>query len=79
MEQNFSALTARMCKFETFTATASNVSGSARSWPTIEQVDVSTAAGSQGPGSSDDNRKTTTKALILPQAQEDEESRSVLL
>ena len=56
MEQNFSTLTARMCKFETYAASASNVSGSARSWPTVEQVDGSTAAGSHGPGSSDDNR-----------------------
>ena len=52
MEQNFSNLTARMCKVETHAASASNVSGSARSWPSVEQVDGSTAAGSHGPGSS---------------------------
>ena len=33
MEQNFSALTARMCKVETYAASASKKSGSARSWP----------------------------------------------
>ena len=49
MEQNFSALTARTCKFETYAASASNVSGSARSWPSLEQVDGSTAAGSHRP------------------------------
>ena len=48
MEQNFSTLTARMCKVETYAASASNVSGSARSWPALEQVDGSTAAGSHG-------------------------------
>ena len=65
MEQKFSALTARMCKFETHAASASNVSGSARSWPTLEQVDGSTAAGSHGPGSTE----THDEGLILPQAQ----------
>ena len=58
MEQNFSTLTARVCKVETYAASASNVSGSARSWPSGEQVDGSTAAGSHGPGSSDDDRNT---------------------
>ena len=56
MEQNFSTLKAHMCKVET--CAASNVSGSSRSWPSVEQVDCSTAAGSHGPGSSDDNRNT---------------------
>ena len=37
----------RWCKVETYAASASNVSGSARSWPSLEQVDGSTAAGSQ--------------------------------
>ena len=61
MEQNFSALTARMCQVETYVASVSNVSGSARSWPSVEQVDGSTAAGSHGPGSSDDwKHKTQT-------------------
>ena len=50
-----------MCKFETHTASASNVSGSARSWPTLEQVDGSTAAGSHGPA------ETRDEDLILPQ------------
>ena len=68
MEQNFSALTARMCKFETNAASASNVSGSARSWPTLEQVDGSTAA---GPMAQDHLMTTETldEGLILPQAQ----------
>ena len=78
MEQNFSALTARMCKFETHAASASNVSGSARSWPTLEQVDGSTAAGSHGPGSSDDNRNTRRR-LDPPSNTEDEQSRSAVL
>ena len=78
MEQNFSALTARMCKFETYAASASNVSSSARSWPTLEQVDGSTAAGSHGPGSSDDNRNTRRRLDPSPNA-EDEQSRSAFL
>ena len=78
MEQNFSALTARMCKFETFTASASNVSGSARSWPTLEQVDGSTAAGPHGPGSSDDHRNTRRR-LDTSSSTEDERSRSAVL
>ena len=78
MEQNFSALTARMCKFETNAASASNVSGLARSWPTLEQVDDSTAAGSDGPGSSDDNRNTRRRLDTLSST-EDEQSRSAVL
>ena len=47
MEQHFSALTARMCKVETYdAASASIVSGSARSWPSLEQ---GTAPQPQGP------------------------------
>ena len=45
MEQNFSTLIARLCQVETYAASASSVSGSARSWPLLEQVDGSTAAG----------------------------------
>ena len=75
MEQNFSALTARMCKFETYAASASNVSGSARSWPTLEQVDGSTAAGSHVPASSDDNR-TTRRRLDPSSSAEDEPQRN---
>ena len=78
MEQNFSAITARMCKFETYAASASNVSGSARSWPTLEHVDGSTAAGSHGPGSSDDNRNTRRR-LDPSSSAEDEQSRSAVL
>ena len=78
MEQNFSALTARVCKFETYAASASNVSGPARSWPTLEQVDGSTAGGSHGPGSSDDNRNTRRR-LDPSSSAEDEQSRSAVL
>ena len=78
MEQNFSALTARMCKFETYAASASNVSGSARSWPTLEQVDCSTAAASHGPGSSDENRNTRRR-LDPSSSAADEQSRSAVL
>ena len=77
MEQNFSAISARMCKFETCAASASNVSGSARSWPTLEHVDGSTAAGSHGPGSSDDNRNT--RRHDPSSSAEDEQSRSAVL
>ena len=78
MEQNFSALTSRMWKFETYAASASNISGSARSWPTLEQVDGSTAVGSHGPGSSDDNRNTRRR-LDPSSSAEDEQSRSAVL
>ena len=78
MEENFSAITARVCKSETHAASASNVSGSARSWSTLEQVDGSTAAGSHGPGSSDDNRNTRRR-LDPSSSAEDEQSRSGVL
>ena len=81
MEKICSSLTARLCKVEkveTFAASASNVSGSARSWPTLEQVDGSTAAGSHGPGSSDDNRNTRRR-LDTSSSTEDEQSRSAVL
>ena len=78
MEQNFSALTARMCKFETHTASASNVSGLEISWPTLEQVDGSTAARSHGPGSADDHRNTR-RSLDIASSTEDEQSLSAVL
>ena len=78
MEQNFSTFTARLCKVQTHTASASSVSGSARSWPTLEQVDGSTAAGSHGPGSSDDHRNTRRR-LDTSSSTEDEQSRSAVL
>ena len=78
MEQNFSTITARLCKFETHAASASNVSSSARFWPTLEQVDGSAAAGSHGPGSSDDNRNTRRR-LDPSSSAEDEQSRSAVL
>ena len=78
MEHNFSNLTARMCKAETYAASATNVSGSARSWPSIEQVDGSTAAVSHGPGSSDDNRNTRRR-LDTFSSTEDEQTRSAVL
>ena len=58
MEQNFNNLTARVCKIETCATSDSNASGSARSWPSVELIHGSTAAGSHGPGSSEDNRNT---------------------
>ena len=77
-EQNFSTCAARLCKVETYATSASNVSGSARSWPTLEQVDGSTAAGSHGPGSSDDHRNTRRR-LDTSSSTEDEQSRSAVL
>ena len=78
MEQNFSALTARMCKIETGVASASNVSGSARSWPSLEQIDGCTAAGSHGSGSSDDNRNTRRRLDTFSNP-DDENARSAVL
>ena len=78
MEQNISTLTARLCKVETYAASASNVSGSARSWPSLEQVDGNTAAGSHGPGSPNDNRNTRRR-LDVPSRSEDEHARSAVL
>ena len=69
---------ARLCKVETYAASASNVSGSARSWPSLEQVDGSTAAGSHGPGSSSDNRNTRRRLGISPNP-DDEHARSAVL
>ena len=74
MEQNFSTLTARLCKVETHAASA----GSVRSRPTLEQVDGSTAAGSHGPESSYDNRNTRRR-LHTSSSTEDEQSRSAVL
>ena len=78
MEQNFSTLTARMGKVETHAASASNVSDSAKSWPSLERVDGSTAAGSHRPGSSDDNRSTRRRVDTFS-SPEDEQSRSAVL
>ena len=75
MEQNFNNLTARVCKVETY---APNVSGSARSWPSVEQIDGSTAAGSHGPSSSDDTRNTRRR-LDPSSSADDEQSRSAVL
>ena len=69
MEQNFSTLIARLCKVETHAASASNVSGSpGESWPSLEQVDGSTAAEFHGPGSSNGHRSTKRRLDIFPQA-----------
>ena len=78
MDRNFNHLTARMCKVETYAASTSNVSRSARSWPSVEQDNGSTAAGSHGPGSSDDNRNTRRR-LDPSSSTEDEQSRSAVL
>ena len=78
MEQNYSSLTARLCKVEGDMVSASSVSGSARSWNVIGQNDGSTAAGSHGPGSSDDNRNTRRRLDTLSST-EDEQPRSAVL
>ena len=78
MEQNYSSLTARLCKVEGDMVSASSVSGSARSWNVIGQNDGSTAAGSHGPGSSDDNRNTRRRLDTLLSTQ-DERPRSAVL
>ena len=77
IEQNFSTFSARLCK-ETYAASASNISSSVRSWPSLEQVDSSTAAGSHGPGSSSDNRNTRRRLHISPNP-DDEHARSAVL
>ena len=68
MEQNFSTLTARMCKVETHAASASNVSRSARS---CLQMNKLMAAQPQGPMAQVHLMTTGThdEGLILPQAQ----------
>ena len=66
IKQNLSTFSARLCKVETSAASASNISGSARSWPSLEQVDGSTATGSHSPGSSSDNRNARRR-LDFPQ------------
>ena len=78
IEQNFSTFSARLWKVETYAASASHVSGSARSWPSVEQVDGSTAARSHGPGSSGANRNTRRR-LDTFSSPEDEHARSAVL
>ena len=81
MEQNVSTLTARLCKIEGDMVSASSVSGSARSRNVLGQNDGSTAAGSlgsNGPGSSEDNRNTRRRLDTSPNT-EDEQSRSAVL
>ena len=78
MEQNFSTFTARLCKVETYAASASNKSGSARSWSSLEQVDGSTAAGSHA----QDHLMTTgtrDAGLIFPPNPADEHPRSAVV
>ena len=60
-------------------ASASNVSGSARSWPSLEQVDASTATGSDGPGSSDENRNTRRRLDTSTSPYDEQARRDVLL
>ena len=78
MEQNYSSLTARLCKVEGDMVSASSVSDSARSWDVLGQNVVSTAAGSHGPGSSDDNRNTRRRLDTLSST-DDEQPRSAIL
>ena len=72
MEQNFSTFAARLCKVETYATSASNVSGSARSWPAL-----AASTGSHGPGSSDDHRNTRRR-LDTSSSTGDEKSRSAV-
>ena len=58
IEQMVGSLAARVAALETGAASASSASGSARSWNILGQSDGSSATGSHGPGSSDDNRNT---------------------
>ena len=78
MEQNFSALTARMCKIETNAASASGVAGSARSWPSPGQVDGSTVARHHDPGSSEEGRNTRRR-LGKDTSPDDESAPSAVL
>ena len=78
MEQKYSSLSARLCKVEGDMVSASSVSGSARSWNVLGQNDGSTAAGSHGPGSSDDNRNSRRR-LDTFSSPEEEQSRSAVL
>ena len=78
MEQNYSSLTARLCKVEGDIVSASSVSGTARSWNVLSQNDGSTAAGFHAPGSSDDHRNTPRR-LDTSSSTEDEQSRSAVL
>ena len=70
-----STFTARLCEVDTHAASASNVSGSSRSWSVLGQNDGSTDTGSHGPGSSDDNRNTRRR-LDTHSSTEDEQPRS---
>ena len=78
IEQNFSTFSARLCKVQTNAASASNISGSARSWRSIEEVDGSPAAGSHGPGSSSNNRNTRRR-LDTSSNPDDENARNAIL
>ena len=51
-------LDALLSKFAHLEAHIAQIPGWARSWPSLEQLDGSTAAGSHGPGSSSDPRNT---------------------
>ena len=70
---------ARMCKIGASAGSASSVSGSARSWPSPGQVDGSTATGSHGPASSDDNRNTRRKLDTFSNTDEENARSSLLL
>ena len=73
MEQNIRSLTARMCKIETNAASASSGSGSARSWPSLFQIDGSTAT-----GSSEEGRNTRCR-LVTFSSTDDENARNAVL
>ena len=58
VEQVVGGLAARVAACKAGAASASSVSSSGRSWPSLGQVDASTAAGSHDPGSAGEGRNT---------------------
>ena len=78
VERVVSSLAARVATLETGAPSASNVSGSARSWNMLGQSDGSTGTGSHGPESSDDNRNTRRR-LDTFSYPDDESARSAVL
>ena len=71
-------LDALLSKFVHFEAQIAQILGSARSWPSLEQVDGSTAAGFHGPGSSSDPRNTRRR-LDDSSNPDDQHARSAVL
>ena len=78
IEQIISSLAARVTTLETKATSVSSFCGSARSRNILGHGDGSTATGSLGPGSSDDNRNTR-RGLHAFSRPEDEHARSAVL